>query len=168
MRIRRKFTLVELLIVITVIGVLIAFLNPVRTPSADLLDFAALDGDVIEARRLIENSLGNVNRHGNMGRTPLHYAASHGHKDVAELLIEKGAEVDAKDIRLETPLHYAVCSSYDVAKSHCGQIDVVRLLVANGADPNAKDKEGRTPLSYAEDAGYGDIAALLIAHGADK
>ena len=41
------------------------------------------------------------------GQTPLHEAASGGHWEVAELLIEKGADVNAKNNRGDTPLHYA-------------------------------------------------------------
>lgn len=43
------------------------------------------------------------------GMTPLHFAANgmRGSKDLAELLLAKGAKVDAKDIRGMTPLHYA-------------------------------------------------------------
>jgi ankyrin repeat protein len=139
MKLRRKFTLGELLLVIMIIGILIALIRPVRTPSSGPLDHAAMDGNVIEARRLIENGLADVNRHGNMDRTALHYAANSGHKNVVALLIEKGADVDAKDYHFRTPLHYAI-----------GDLEVARLLVESGADVNVQDKEGRTPLDYAE------------------
>ena len=39
--------------------------------------------------------------------TPLHYAAHEGHKEVVELLIAKGAVVNAKDDDGDTPLDYA-------------------------------------------------------------
>ena len=39
--------------------------------------------------------------------TPLHYAAANGHKEIAELLIEKGADLNAKNVVGMTPLHYA-------------------------------------------------------------
>jgi len=139
MKLRWQFTLGELLVVIMIVGILIAFLPPVRTPSGGPLHGAASCGNVLEARRLLESGLADVNEHGNMGRTPLHYAANNHHKEVVELLIEKGADVNARERYLCTPLHYALPS-----------IEIVRLLVANGADVNAKDKEGQTPLDYAE------------------
>ena len=40
--------------------------------------------------------------------TPLHYAAANGHKEIVELLIEKGADVKAKDEGGKTPLDVAI------------------------------------------------------------
>ena len=40
--------------------------------------------------------------------TPLHYAAANGHKEIAELLIEKGADLNAKDEDGGTPLDVAI------------------------------------------------------------
>jgi len=42
------------------------------------------------------------------GMTPLHFAADRGHNEVAQLLIANGADVDALDSGLQTPLMYAV------------------------------------------------------------
>lgn len=39
-------------------------------------------------------------------KTPLHYAAHGGHKDVVEFLLDKGAQVSRPNIVDETPLHY--------------------------------------------------------------
>ena len=44
---------------------------------------------------------------GRMGGTPLHYAATHGHKEIVELLIAKGANVNAKNKYGTTPLDMA-------------------------------------------------------------
>ena len=41
-----------------------------------------------------------VNAKNEGGLTPLHTAAMNGHKEIAELLIEKGADVNAKDHRI--------------------------------------------------------------------
>jgi ankyrin repeat protein len=98
-------------------------------------------------------------------KTPLHYAAAFGHKDVAEFLISSGADINAckgfTNIQYgplgATPLHMAVCHN---------QKAMVELLLANGADPRitAIAKEGDkavTPLDYALEKGCGDIADLL-------
>jgi len=45
------------------------------------------------------------------GMTPLFGAAFNGHKEVAELLIAAGADVNAKDVDGETPLDWAIRGS---------------------------------------------------------
>ena len=92
-------------------------------------------------------------------QTPLHYAALHGHRNVAELLIANGADVNAKDHEGSTPLHRA-------AEKH--RTNVVGLLLAKGANVNAKTTDGEeTPLIWAAYYGYNDVAELLINKGAD-
>ena len=96
------------------------------------------------------------------GGTPLHFAAGWGHKEIAELLIAKGADVNAKSEGLDmdgwTPLHCAAVF---------GKNEVVELLIAEGADINAKNRGGVTPLYDAAFKGHKEIAELLIAKGAD-
>jgi len=92
--------------------------------------------------------------------TPLMMAAYDGYTEIAKLLIEKGAEVNAKggvDMDM-TPLIYA--ASQDRA-------DMVKLLIENGASVNVKTKYGWTPLFFAASRGKVDIAKLLIDKGAD-
>ena len=74
------------------------------------------------------------------GDTPLHWAAEWGCADVAELLVERKADVNAKDKTGWTPLHYA---------ASFGHRNVAELLLTNKADVNAKDTSGHTPLHYA-------------------
>ena len=92
------------------------------------------------------------------GNTPLHYAAFYGHKDVLELLLAKGADVNAKEDDDKTPLHFAAIK---------GRKEAVKLLLAKGADVNAKEDTGETPLHYAAIFGYRDVAELLLANKAD-
>jgi ankyrin repeat protein len=64
------------------------------------------------------------------GWTPLIWAADGGHKNVAALLIAKGANVNAKSEGW-TALHSAAEEGYK---------EIAELLIANGADVNAKGK----------------------------
>jgi TonB family protein len=93
------------------------------------------------------------------GSMPLHEAAANGHKDVVELLLAKGADVNAKDRNASaTPLFWGVWS---------GNKDVVVLLLANNANANAKNENGWTPLHKAAQCGRKDMAELLLVKGAD-
>ncbi len=88
--------------------------------------------------------------------TPLHAAARKGLKEVVELFITKGADVNAKDNNGETPLH---------AAARKGLKEVVELFIANGADVNVKDRVGETPLDFAINKNRTETADLLREHG---
>jgi ankyrin repeat protein len=91
------------------------------------------------------------------GSTALHHAAGYGPISNLQLLIDKGADVNAKTRRRSTPLHWAI---HDVAK--------VDLLLLKGANVNAKQVGGRTPLYLAAMLGNGiPTMRLLLTKGAD-
>ena len=94
------------------------------------------------------------------GWTPLWYAADEGHKEIVELLIAKGADVNAKNDKfVGTFLHWAAAG---------GQNEIVKLLIAKGADVNATDGDGDTALHLAgSTTASTEIAELLISKGAD-
>ncbi len=85
------------------------------------------------------------------GATALHYASSSttpswfpSRAGAAELLIERGAEVDATDASARTPLTLAAA---------VGQADHVRLLLGAGASVDHRDAAGMTPLHHAISSG---------------
>jgi len=82
-----------------------------------------------------------------------------GHKEISELLITKGADVNAINSVGDTPLHSA---------ARAGHKDIVELLIAKGADVNAKDNQGRTPLWWANHRGHKKIVELVRKHGAKE
>ena len=90
-----------------------------------------------------------------LGRLGVHYAAWRGHKDVMELLLDRGSDVNAKTDRGHTPLHLAV---------HQNHKELAELLIARGADVNARTRHGRTPLSSA----HRQAAEVLRKHGATE
>lgn len=99
----------------------------------------------------------NVNSVGYRDTTPLMYAAAFGTVDAMSILIDAGADVNAKNAFAATALMWGAA---DLAK--------VRLLVDKGSEINAKSKQGRTPLIIAASHnGTGAILKLLIAKGAD-
>ena len=88
---------------------------------------------------------------------PLNRAASHGLLRLAEALIRKGADVNAKGNSGGTPLMYAARKGHD---------KVVKLLLQKGADPKAKNKYGLTTLYLATASGNYKVVELLKAAGA--
>jgi ankyrin repeat protein len=92
-----------------------------------------------------------------VGWTALHSAANKGRKDVAGLLVARGADVNAMDEREYTPLKLAALGGYQ---------EIAELLVANGALINPVDIMGLSPLHCAAIGGNLQIAKMLIAKGA--
>ena len=88
------------------------------------------------------------------GYTPLHAACWQGHQDVADALLDYGADPNAQDADGATPLHKAAWR---------GHASVVKRLLEAKADPNKKDRQGFTPLVMARSAKRDDVAALLEA-----
>ena len=70
-----------------------------------------------------------------------------GNTKTIELLIDKKADLKAKDNYGKTPLHWAIGR---------GNTKTIELLIEAGADVNAKDNDGRTPLQLAIEEGNTD------------
>jgi tankyrase len=124
---------------------------------AALLD-AAKKGHLARVHKLVTSQ--NINCRDSLGRnsTPLHLASGYNNLDVAEYLLEHGADVNAQDKGGLIPLHNA--SSY-------GHLDVAALLIRFNTEVNATDRWGFTPLHEAAQKGRTQLCALLLAHGAD-
>ena len=90
--------------------------------------------------------------------TPLHLASRSGHVEVAQMLIERGADVSAQDKGGETPLHLA---------SHSGHVEVAQMLIELGADVSAQNGDGETPLHQALRWRNVEVTQMLIELGAD-
>ena len=119
--------------------------------------------------------------------TPLHYAAALQTPEIARLLIEHGADVNAEDMAGTTPLLAAVGGSHlatlrlliehganaRAAERTSGQnalmrgvydVKVARLLLDHGVDVDARDRSGRTALMQCYSP---QVTALLVERGAD-
>lgn len=125
--------------------------DPSRTP----LGQAAEKGRLRVAEYLLNNGA-DVNT--SASGSPLAIAARNGHKKMVELLLARGAAVDAVDSERRTPLHVAVSRNYPA---------VMEALLAAKADPNAKDNNDNTPLMAAIRSGSLPMAQALLARGAN-
>jgi hypothetical protein len=98
------------------------------------LHHCAKNGFTTSVKRLLSIRNINVNVKDDWsGATPLHFAAENGHVEIARLLLQNGAEVNAKRRCDRTPLQDA---------AYYGHVDILHLLVENGADLEAQDKIG--------------------------
>jgi len=93
----------------------------------------------------------------NAQRTPLQIACSRGSKEIASLLISRGAKVNKADNFRFTPLHYACLHGYE---------SIASLLISQGAMVNKASNAGWTPLFAACYKGHKSIASLLISQDA--
>jgi ankyrin repeat protein len=77
---------------------------------------------------------------------------------MVDLLLARGAPIDARDLNGATALYYA---------AERGHNTVVQRLIERGANVNLTGKSGVSPVAAAAYAGRDSIVALLLAHGAD-
>jgi ankyrin repeat protein len=84
-------------------------------------------------------------------------AAYHGNRDIVQLLINSGADINTLDGTRETSLHKA---------SYKGHKNVIEILISNGANINAESGDGSTPLYLAALNHHQEAAQLLIEYGA--
>ena len=119
------------------------------------------------------------------GLSPLHLAAQGGHIALMEALLAAGADINARDARGNTPLHFVISfgprefldplPDLSAAAQDVGVYRLLteapRYLLAQGADLAAREAEdGRSPLelarsAYEDETDRGDVIALLEAAG---
>ncbi|MCX6345026.1 MAG: ankyrin repeat domain-containing protein [Armatimonadetes bacterium] len=117
----------------------------------DIMD-AVRNGDLNKVNVLLCEEPESVGVSDITGATPLHLAAATGNTEMADLLIQGGAQVNALDNLSYSPLHYA-------AKE--GQKDVCCLLIERGGDLATRTIHGQTPLDLANATGHEKLAYLI-------
>lgn len=116
------------------------------------IHLACRAGHLDMVRGLVEFGV-DVNLRGGVNElTPLHVAVEHNHPAIVAYLLERGADANAPDRRLNVPLH--------AAKS----CEAAQLLIEQGVDVNAQNDFGDTPLFQQRDP---QIVALLLENGAE-
>jgi hypothetical protein len=127
------------------------------------LNAAARSGLNEIIRELLQSGV-DANAADAQGCTPLMHAATGGNALAIKLLIDAGADIDARDLQKGfTPLICLVAAMH----SEKGYLKVARLLIDAGADPNAKANNGTTALDWAMDGRPEKLVQMLRAAGAE-
>ncbi|XP_061868433.1 85/88 kDa calcium-independent phospholipase A2 isoform X2 [Colius striatus] len=87
--------------------------------------------------------------------TPLHWAKK---AEMTRLLLEHGAEVNARSCTADQALHIAVAR---------GRLDCAMVLLTHGASTNARGQDGNTPLHLAMKHDHLDMIKAIIVFGGD-
>lgn len=114
----------------------------VTFPADVLLDIAIKNNDSVETCHLIKSKKVDFNRVGCNGLTPLHRAAIEGSHECLQLLIDLGANVNARDGSGWTPLHDAV---------YHGNFNCALVLLSAGADPEAETDDFTSVIEMTDD-----------------
>uniref|UniRef100_A0A8C4EXI2 Poly [ADP-ribose] polymerase n=1 Tax=Dicentrarchus labrax TaxID=13489 RepID=A0A8C4EXI2_DICLA len=121
---------------------------------------AAREADMAKAKKTLALEIINF-KHPHTHETALHCVVASPHpkrKQVTELLLRKGANVNEKNKDFMTPLHVAAERAHN---------DIMEVLQKHGAKVNALDTLGQTALHRAALAGHLQTCRLLLGYGAD-
>jgi len=122
-------------------------------PEQEFMDVVE-SGDLERVRRILDADPGWISEIEKYD-TPFYVAQT---SEMAELLLEYGANPNARGDREMTPLHFAAYND---------ELDVVPVLIAAGAELDSIDEYGCTPLTHAARSMEGlDICTLLLDAGA--
>jgi ankyrin repeat protein len=104
------------------------------------------------------DNVNDINLRNHKDFAPLHVASKKNNKDIVQLIINYGANIDEQNKDGRTPLFYAV---------EKGNIDMVQLLINAGANIHLPDEDdAHSPLHCAAYSEYAEIVKLLIDTGA--
>lgn len=115
------------------------------------------EGNSIQVRLWLDDTEHDMNQGDDHGFSPLHWCAKEGHTKLVEMLLHRGARVNATNMGDDIPLH--------LAAAH-GHLEIVQMLIRFRSDVNAANEHGNTPLHYACFWGYQPIAEELVSNGA--
>lgn len=130
---------------------------------------AAMDGDVRGVRESLDSGIDVNVTYDDEGVSALMQAAAGSHAELVKVLLEAGAEVDARTSDGMTAFLIAV----DACGSNHGDLEieepywkVMRLLAGAGADVNAKDGDGQNAMAIATSYGDERLVKVLAELGA--
>ncbi len=108
------------------------------------LDFVCQEKDLDLLKLFVEEGVISLSI-APAGRTPLHTAAACGNSQMVKWILEKGAEIEAKNFLGNTPLHTAF---------QTGNIDAIETLLLRGANLHATNKNGKRPFDLSNSQSF--------------
>ncbi len=141
----------------------IAGLLSSRRTDLDIFEASAI-GDTARVEQLLAAHPELLNAFSPDGFHPLGLACFFGRREVFDLLIARGADLEApaRNAMQVRPIHSAAAHRDPLIA-----LDLMRRLLAVGASPNVRQQGGFTPLHEAAQRGHVEMVLLLLDHGAD-
>ncbi|KAF5273820.1 hypothetical protein FQA39_LY00935 [Lamprigera yunnana] len=121
------------------------------------LHLAAMKGDEMLLRRILDSGKVHTDCKDKDGTTPLILASANGHYECVKELLEQGADPTLKRVTGTTALFFA---------AQGGFLDIVQILLENNAPVNTSSVDGGSPLFVACQCGHMDVVKELIEKGA--
>ena len=116
-------------LLITIAALVLVGCGPSKAEQ-ELLD-AVKNGNFRDAKQYVVSGADVNRKYGKTKATLLHHAASTGNKDIAELLITKGANINAKDTPFGcTPLHVATEGNKEIVELLISKVYTEKFLQA--------------------------------------
>lgn len=120
--------------------------------SHELVD-ASEHGDIVKVKSLLKSGFNVNSQVAEWKIASLHAAASNGHKEIVEILLANGANINILNKFSCTPIYFAAALGYT---------EIVKLLLEKGANINIREvQKGETPIDAAKRNGHIDIVNLL-------
>ncbi|OQE34407.1 hypothetical protein PENCOP_c018G08548 [Penicillium coprophilum] len=129
-----------------------------RTPVMSALHLAAFNGHEQEVHAILDVDKSDVNTPDDTKSYPVMWASLNGHDRIVELLLERGADVNAQGGSYGNALQAACLGGHD---------KIAQMLLERGADVNAQGGYYGNALQAACDGGHDKIAQMLLERGAD-
>lgn len=117
------------------------------------IEIALKHGYKTIARKIIASPQFDLNH---KGHNPLRLSIQLGYLDIAQELLEAGANPNYYQKQLSSPLLLALENGF---------FDIAKLLLKKGAEIDVRDERGWTPLIYASYKGLSSVVDFLLLHG---